>query len=380
MAIRHRQVNRTNIFNKFYQDEQKVVYVNSVSGNNSNTGLSFSQAKLTVASALTTLGASGKVKIYAPITTPIIFTSISSGNYSFESYDDNYWYTEGVLQRTSGWTNTTSTIYTQNSGASGNDPYIETLLDSDGYYARLRRNLSTPTTPANGEWGYTGGAWYVNFPAGENPNSHTIKFPSFTRGWAISGSTKVNFSKGYFRYCDSEGLIDLTNTSSVRCNGCVFQYGGSGIEAIDTSTVVCHDCISFRNQNDGFNARNSAKMYLYDCESYRNLDEGVSPHDSSQLTLTNSYFHHNLSGGCTAINSTSMVINNCIISNNGLNAQAGIEANGINYSNTASGQITNTISRDNNRSGFYCTSSGSIAFDNFSSGIANGNIEADDLC
>jgi hypothetical protein len=359
-----------------------VFYVNTLTGNDSNGGRTATSAKLTLAaahSAIVALGNIGTIRITAPSTNPVLNLNFSSGNLIFESTDGSPWYTEFVLKRTSGWTLESGSIYSQSSGAAGNDPYIETLTDADGFFPRLSLNSSTPTTPANGQWGYTGGKWYVNLPAGENPNSHTIKFPAITRGWAISGGVST-FRNAYFRYAEAEGLIDTSNGAIVQAENCTFQYGGCGIEAINTSIVSCLNCLAVRNRNDGFNSRNTARIILNNCESSYNLDEGASNHNSSIFDITGGRYHHNGHGGITAIDSTTLNLYSVTVDYNGSTGPSQGERGGINYITTSSGVCQNCTCQNNTGEGFNCQSSGTVSVVNLTSGTGQGNTLADVTC
>lgn len=357
-------------------------YVDTVTGSDSNNGRSPFSAKVTLAgayNALVALGGVGIIRIVAPATNPVLNLNFSSGDITFDSTNGAPWYTEFVLKRTSGWSLESGSIYSQASGAAGNSPYIETLTDSDGFFVRLVSNASTPTTPANGEWGYSGGKWYVNLPSGEDPNAHTIKFPAITRGWAISGSARAVIRNAYFRYAEAEGLIDTSNSAIVRAENCTFQYGGSGIEAINSSIITCVNCVSIRNRNDGFNARNTAQIYMYDCDSSYNIDEGASNHDSSVMTIEGGRYHHNFSGGCTVVNTGIMHLSGITVDFNGAKAGGGIETNGINFDTGTSGSVTNSTAANNTGCGLYCNAA-TVTITNLTSGLAEGNTLADVLC
>lgn len=91
---------------------------------------------------------------------------------------------------TSGWTGGPS-IYQQSFTYS--DITAVNILSgaSAGTYPKLLRNTSTPTTPAIGEYGYTGGILYINLN-GSNPNGQTIQV-----AYGLLSNIRYEFCEAY---------------------------------------------------------------------------------------------------------------------------------------------------------------------------------------
>lgn len=388
MYVRHRQIARPDLFkNNFYGDLPITLYVDSVSGSDGNSGLTFALAKASIDNARSTIvssyGGKGKIFVNAPSTTPASgFIDFSSGDIEISGYQNQTWYLERSTTYTTGWTSDGSGIYHRaHGGADTALLYVTSQTDSDGFIRRLTKNTSTPTTPNAGEFGRDVTNFYVKLIDSSDPNTHTIKRPSTSYLIRVSSSARLKMSNCYARY-GSDVIWECTGSNAyLELHNCTGLFSAGAGVSIPTSggRVNCYNCVMQKHDNDGYNIR-ANRMDLINCDGSYNYDEGASPHNSGIMNIIGGRYHHNQHGGLTAIDTSNMNINGVICENNGLDAQAGIEANGINYANSASGQIIDTISRNNNRSGFYCANTGVVTFNNFTSGIAQGNLEADVLC
>lgn len=380
-------LNRVEAYHKFLGDEFVTLYVNSVSGNDSNSGLTPALAKLTLdnarSTAVSSYGAKAKIFVNAPNSTPVQgFVDFSSGIWEIDGYNGQTWYIERATTWSSGWSDLGSGIYSRVQAGDADLMFVTTQTDSDGFQRFLTKNTSTPTTPSAGQFGVSGGSFYVHLFDDANANSHTIK--RHNTGYLIrtTGTTKLTISNAYGQYNGSNGVFEASGVNSTLiCKNCTAIYSnntGFGVP-VSGGRLIAYNCLSQRHVNDGFNI-NANRADLINCDGSYNLDEGASPHNDSILNVIDGRYHHNNRGGLTAVGTSNMNVNGAIIENNGLDAQAGIEANGFNYANTAIGSLINCIARNNNRSGFYCANSASVSFTNFLSGVAQGNNEADTLC
>lgn len=367
-------------------DDGFYVYVNTVpgQGNDSNSGLSFAQAKATLASALSLLATRnnvGTIRINAPSTNPVTgFVQFTFGNITLEGIDGNEWYVERTTTFTSGWSDQGGGIWSRSDGGvTAFYLYVTTLTDANGFELVLAKNTVTPTTPAAGEFGQTGGNYYVHLPGDVSPNSNTIKRHVASYLFQSAGTANVIIKNCVGRYNGSGGVFENTSAnSSLDLQLCKALYSGVGVTN-SGKMLTATNCEAHRCANDGF-SQNAGIAYFIDCIASYNDDEGGSPHNGSTLYVTRGHYHHNFSGGLTAVNNnTKMYVENALVEYNGAKNQAGIEKNGINFDTGTSGSVKRSISRNNTGSGYYCNSASVILID-LVSGLSQGNTLADVIC
>jgi parallel beta-helix repeat protein len=79
-----------------------------------------------------------------------------------------------VTDATSGWTNTSGTIWQRTLAAYETDvSYVRTANTS---YRKLTKNTATPTAPTAGEFGVSGGVLYINANSASNPSGQSINY------------------------------------------------------------------------------------------------------------------------------------------------------------------------------------------------------------
>lgn len=79
-----------------------------------------------------------------------------------------------VTDATSGWTNTSGTIWQRNLAAYEPDVfYVKTSVSA---YKRLDKNTSTPTAPTAGQFGVSAAVLYINVASATNPASQGINY------------------------------------------------------------------------------------------------------------------------------------------------------------------------------------------------------------
>src|SRR5690606_893967 len=223
------------------------------------------------------------------------------------------------------------------------------------------KNTATPTTPAPGEYGYSGGTYYIHLPGDVDPNEHTVEIAHADYLiFALNNSTVV------IRDGDLRGAqIGVVNVGSS-----AGETAGAGtIHAFDTDASFSADsafrtsqyvkglyavrCRGMYCRNDGFNHHcvsgvNAPLMELIDCEAAWNDDDGASPHETTRMIIRGGVFHHNGSSGFSGVNaSDSQIIDAEFHSNLLLNPNlTGAETGGVNLIHTARMATTNLYTHD----------------------------------
>jgi hypothetical protein len=373
-----------------------TVYVNTATGSDSNDGLTPSASKLTLASALTAItnnaGGIGRILVTASASAPVQgFVSIAAGEVTIEGLNGVDWYMErSTTLNDSSWVSDGGGVYHHTSTSSATNWFVRSILTGNGFETRLTQNSSTPTTPAAGEFGYSGSTLYVRLPGDVNPNTgnggspHIFKRANTAYLLQLTGTAKVSVRGGIGLY----GGTIYQNTSPAALlylYNCQARYAhgtGSGIQIpMSGGYIYCHGCTSQANANDGFNAQASS-MTLVNCDGSYNDDEGASNHNGSGMNIQGGRYHHNFSGGCTAVNSGSqMYLNAVTVDYNGAKAGGGVESNGINFDVGTSGSVVDCTAQNNTGSGYYCAASaGAVTVTNLTSGTDEGNTLDDVLC
>jgi parallel beta helix pectate lyase-like protein len=365
-----------------------TMYVNSVSGNDSNSGLTSGAAKLTLdgaRTALEALGGVGTIRVHAPITNPVQgFVTFSTGRMTLEGMDSGtLWYTERTTTWTSGWTDAGGGVWSRaNGGGDADIMFVPTMLDSDGFGRTLLKNTSTPTTPAAGQFGRDATNFYVHLVGDASANSNTIK--RHNTGFLIraSGTVRLTIRNGVGRYTGSNGVFECNAAGATmileNCTGTYSASAGVSLP-VGAGTVICTNCTMQRHSNDGYN-QHGGSLTLNNCDASYNDDEGAAVHDGLTLTIHGGRYHHNQSAGCSAvISGTKMYLTDVLVDFNGAKAGGGIETNGIVFDTGTSGSVTDCIAENNTGAGFYCNAA-TVEIVNLTSGLAAGNSAPDDEC
>lgn len=353
-------------------------YVDSVNGNDSNTGLAAGagNALRTPAAAVTKIGTGiGTVKITAPSSTPAEgFFTITQGTITFEGLNGVTWYMERAQTFTSGWTDAGGGVYSR-TASNASRIYVATL---SGANVILLPNTGTPTTPSAGQFGSSGGTLYVHLPGDANANSNTIKRPSTTYLTTISGGN-VTFKNMVARFAD-DGVIITVTGGTVTVQDSTLEYGaGSGISSANASTVNCTNVISRYMGNDGFSANNTSTMRLTSCTGSFNGDEGASPHNTSTMYIVGGTFANNNSSGVTVAGGTCHISGGAVFEANNQSPPSGETLfGGITYSAGSSGSINTVTTQNNLGPGLYCLAgAGAVTVTALTS---TGNGSADTAC
>ncbi|HDX1996924.1 TPA: hypothetical protein ACS9HG_004308, partial [Escherichia coli] len=153
------------------------LYVDSVNGSPSGTGSVDNPVNtLSLALGLCAGLPDYEIKISAPENSPlrqeVIFDT--SLDVTLSGVDSEPWYTFGSEKHISGWTQS-GQIWRKTLGYTSVLQAVvttmaETVGDRDDFFFKLVQNTATPTTPAAGEYGYSGGVIYVRLPDDSSPN------------------------------------------------------------------------------------------------------------------------------------------------------------------------------------------------------------------
>ena len=311
-------------------DYMYVDYVSGLAGNDGlttgtpvqylETALSKSTKPTVVMFVKAPRGANAYRRIWAPNSTKTVWLVPWPGDTEWA-----FWPSKRI---TSGWTSLGSGIYSQTISLS--DPggvTVTTLLDANSNETKLLRNTGTPTTPAAGEYGYTGGVLYVKLPGSVDPGTHTIEAAHWNYSVAWQGTGTLYITNCTFRYAGTSGGV---------------MNGGSAAGGATGSTMICIDCEAAYNANTGFTANVAPLLTIcircnsycngqlgtlngdgfapvtdvgvtstyiaYECHGAWNIDEGISPHGNATLYVFGGRYSYNGSGGLAAIANTNTYV------------------------------------------------------------------------
>lgn len=308
---------------------QRTWHVDTVFGTPTGSGRTEATAMDKLSTALASIHAANAqdatIIVYAPETHPIRETAAyhdykTGGTIRVRPRTPGEkWHLYGSQKFTSGWTSAGGGVYTRAvSIPLDRDPfaYVPTLLDQWGQPTRIfTRNTATPTTPAAGEYGYSGGTYYLHLPGDADPNQHTVEIATAVNLVLVTQGTTVTLTDGVIRGAQSPNVSAgssggaETGAGTVYATDCISEYT---TEAWRTGGYVTGmyltRCIGRYASNDGFNHHcvdgvNAPIMELIDCEGAWNDDEGVSPHETARLILRGGVYHHNGHGGLTSVGS-----------------------------------------------------------------------------
>ncbi|MNM31148.1 hypothetical protein D3C81_417200 [compost metagenome] len=264
------------------------------------------------------------IKIHAPEATPLrqemVYESTASLTIEGIAANDQ-WYVYGS-EIVSGWTHVANGVYSRTmvdwtlilfavvttmSEQIGDKTFQRKLLASD-----------TPTTPGEGEFGYTGGVMYVKLVGGVDPNLHVIEVAKRNTGLGTRGHGLLKIRNMYGRYFLSAGIknglaFNPLGTGNLTVEDCTIEYSaGSGVAAAgQTELTTCIRTKAYRCANDGFNLHGlsgASVMVLNDCDGSYNGDkagqsaQGASNHEATWLIINGGRYDYNVSGGMVVIN------------------------------------------------------------------------------
>lgn len=125
-----------------------------------------------------------------------------------------------------------------------------------GAYGWLTENTSTPTTPAPGEYGQSGGVLYLNWGTNSIPGSGTATIYAYA--WGLSGGC-------YYEDCEARNTVDFSSN----------QAEGHGIAADDyRSNNTYVRCYSHDNDGYGFSWHRGEGNEAFYCVASGNNRKG----------------------------------------------------------------------------------------------------------
>lgn len=305
------------------------LYVDTVNGSAGGTGSIDNPVNmLSLALGLCAGLPDYEIRIAAPESSPlrqeVIFDT--SLNVTLSGVDGEPWHTFGSEKHTSGWT-LSGQIYQKTLGYTSVLQVVvtsmtETVGDRDDFLFKLVQNTDTPTTPAAGEYGYSGGIIYARLPDDSSPNLHTIEISRRNFGVGTVGFGLLTVNDCVSRYCMINGIscgqsTQPAKTGYLTVNNSLVEYcanggvGGTGRNQL----ITCNNVKAFRISNDGFNQHSPieeedgdyGKMVLNGCEGSYCGDkvgqsaQGASNHEKTRLTINGGKFNFNVSGGMVVI-------------------------------------------------------------------------------
>ena len=175
-----------------------------------------------------------------------------------------------VTSVTSGWTNTSGTIYSRS--ATGVFNVIKTTATA----LALKKNTATPTTPASGEWGENSGTLYINI--GADPAGVTIKYSTYAPTVRYERCTSHhNYSVDGI---EGSGFQADDHTASFTANRCIaYSNGGPGFFLNVTNNAVLTNCVAYNNDNFGIAGQGVAGVSVINCTSINNCLANRSGYD-----------------------------------------------------------------------------------------------------
>jgi parallel beta-helix repeat protein len=372
------------------------IYLNTVTGSNSNDGLTPATPKLTLDAAMNVLDASysseGTIHIHAPEANPLLINTANShevfnaGNMALVPWPgESVWYGENWLHEyTSGWNSEGGGVYSRTDQPTTSILWIETMLDSNSFFTPLTSGGAT-TTPAAGTFGVSGGNLYVRLPGDADPNDHTIVQPRNTTTLRTQNAAKLEVRGGIIRYTRSS-IVFMEGASQVTLRDCVLEYALANCAEVSNAAtgaqLTAYNSIARRAvTNDGWNIHSNdtpgqqAVFRLYNCEGAYCGDEGVSPHENSELYINGGRYHHNGQSGLAAVDESVIEVRNARFDHNNLTSVP--DAGGILLLNTSNGTIENCQVDNNNGPGLNCATSGDVVVTGLNS---FDNADADVLC
>lgn len=368
-----------------------VVYINTTTGSNLNSGLSAAAAVLDIATAqtvLTSLGGTGVIRIVAPESSPLArgintaYTFTANETVTLESFTaGTKYYMTNALQYTSGWTQVDDTdIWIRTNSSGTGSWWCPTIPDAarDNLETEIVRSSPDTTTPAALEYSIVSTTTYINLGAGINPNNHQIERVRIASVISVPQNATVKLRDAVAKYTTNNTLV--INDGILYATNCDFMYsGGSAVGTTANATLTDFTgCRAIRAVgNDGFN-HNYGIMNLTNCQAKWNSDEGASPHVACTMNVFGGTYSYNDSPGFTAAESSIMNLYNVTVEYNGQSPSSGESTfGGISYGASSSGTCEGCTTRNNLFAGFYCATLGSVTVSSLTS---TGNGASDVFC
>ncbi len=281
------------------------VYVDSTASNSRESGESWNNAYTDLQAALDSLRDDTILYLNAPESNPFV------GEFTVPSYlrnltivtnkgsDKQTWFSAEIK---SGWVDAGGGLFTQpvaskpaavtydfkKDDASGTYTGLDLTTseivaaankygwdqeDLRAWYGLLEENTSTPSSPGEGEWGYSAGTLYIN-PNG-SPSLSTVNDYA---GYVPGGQNALNFDNAYIRICgktytklyvdgigvysDTQANVKVEDVFSIYCNSCV------QLDINNNSDNEIKNCLANGTEGYGFVVNKISNPYIHSyCEN-----------------------------------------------------------------------------------------------------------------
>lgn len=198
--------------------------------------------------------------------------TLSTGGHGFSSGASK-------TSATSGWTNTSGTIWQRTLAA--NETTIYYVMSSVTSFTRLRLTAGTQTAPGLGEYGVSGGILYINVNSASNPSGQSIIY-AWKRAYALTVE-------------DCEAYDNIWNQSAPYHEGHGFAFDDWADDSVFRRNK------SYNNQGAGFSINRGDRNTLVGNIAYGNWQSAlvIQPNDNLQV-INNTFYSNNTGLGATA--------------------------------------------------------------------------------
>lgn len=175
---------------------------------------------------------------------------------------------------TSGWTNTSSTIWQRTLAAVETDVYyVQTNVAA---HLRLRRTAGSQTAPAAGEFGVSAGVLYINAASASNPSTQAVRY-----AWGRCSGLVIE---------DCEAYDNYWNEAAGYHEGHGFAFD----DFTEDSQFIGNK--SYNNQGVGFSVNRGDRNIIRSNIAYGNWQSAVMMNPCDDLQVVNNTFQNNNGG------------------------------------------------------------------------------------
>jgi parallel beta-helix repeat protein len=175
---------------------------------------------------------------------------------------------------TSGWTNSSATIWQRPLAANELDVYY--VQTSVYPYYRVRKTAGAQTAPGIGEYGVSGGMLYINLNSALNPNGQGIRY-----AWGKCSGLLVEQCESYNNYW---------NQAAPYHEGHGFAFD----DFTDSSALIGNK--SYNNQGAGFSINLGDDNKIVGNIAYGNWQSGLVSNPTDRTNVINNTFYLNNTG------------------------------------------------------------------------------------
>jgi len=254
----------------------------------------------------------------------IIFRNCRAWENGARAVDGGHGFSARALRQTytSGWSLVSGSIYTRPLNVNETDVYY---VQTNGTYGRCYKNTTTPTTPALGEFGVSGGLLYLNI--GVTPNGVSVGYAF----WNCSGII----------WEDCESFHNIWNQTAPYHEGHGFAFDDY------TQDSIIRRCYSHDNEGLGISNNRGDRNIIESCLIVGNWQSGITAQASDDLLVRhNTLVNNNIGIGSHngEIRFSSIYQRNHTVYNNHIKARTSGNTYGIDSEPLA----TNIVAKNNN--------------------------------